>query len=48
MIGVNLGVGDILAGIGVFGLRRLILGPFPPPLVAAAAFILEPNFDPGL
>jgi len=48
MIGVDLGVGDILGGIGVFWLRRLILGSLAPAVVGLTAFILEPDLDPGL
>jgi hypothetical protein len=48
MIGVNLGVGDILGGIRVFWLRRLILGSLPPAVVGLAGFILEPDLDPCL
>jgi hypothetical protein len=48
MIGMNILVGNILRGVGVFWLRRLIFGPFAPPFASLAAFILEPNLAPGL
>jgi len=48
MIGMNILVADILRGIRVFWLRRLIFGPLAPAVVGLAAFILEPDLDPGL
>jgi hypothetical protein len=46
MIGVNIFVRDILRGVRVFWLRRLILGPLTPASVGLTTFILEPNLDP--
>ena len=48
MIGVNILVGDILGGVRVFWLRCLILGPLASAPMGLAAFILEPDLDPGL
>jgi len=46
MISVNILMGDILGGVRVFWLRRLIFGSLAPPSVGLAAFILEPDLDP--
>jgi hypothetical protein len=46
MIGVNILMDDILRGIWMFWLRRLIFRPLASAAVGLAAFVLEPDLDP--
>jgi hypothetical protein len=46
VIGVNIFGINRLCGIGVFWIRRLLLGSFGTALMPLRPFILQPHFDP--